>query len=183
MSIADRERWEERHRTRSLLTPRESVRSILPPPSNGAIALDLACGQGRHSGPLLQLGYRVVAFDVSLQALRRAPAPPARSPHYLAIQGDADAWPFAENAFDAIVQVDFLDRALFSILCGSLKRGGFLLIDTFLNQGHRNAEGPSRSDFLLSEGELPGALPELRMLQYEEHRGASARAVYLGRKP
>jgi ubiquinone/menaquinone biosynthesis C-methylase UbiE len=68
MSIDDRERWNERHLRRIGLTPRPSVLQ-LPPAATGQVALDVACGQGRHVLALAQRGYDVVAMDISTVAL------------------------------------------------------------------------------------------------------------------
>jgi SAM-dependent methyltransferase len=106
----------------------------------------------------------------------------AEEDNLLPVQADADAWPFAASAFDLVVQVDFLDRSLFAPLRDSLCRGGLLLIDTFLDQGRRNLEGPSRPDFLLAAGELPRAFADFELLRYDERRGDSARATLLARK-
>jgi SAM-dependent methyltransferase len=148
----------------------------------GAVALDLACGQGRHAAALHRAGYAVVAMDVSMRALRHACANADTRGGILAVQADADAWPFAQGSFDLVVQVDFLDRRIFPLLGESLRRGGLLLIDTFLDRGHRNAEGPSRPEFLLSPSELPGAFPDFEILRYEETGDATSRAAFLGRK-
>jgi tellurite methyltransferase len=98
------------------------------------------------------------------------------------VAADADAWPFAPGSFDVIVNVDFLERRLFSDLRRALKPGGLLLIETFLDQGRPNAEGPSRIEFLLAAEELPRAFEDLESLRYEEIRGDTGRATWLGRK-
>ncbi len=180
MSIEDRHRWEEKHLRESHLNARASVLAVPPPSRDGALALDLACGQGRHSAVLSSSGYSVVAMDVARTALvhTRTNAPAA-----MPVQGDADAWPFAHGSFDLIVQVDFLDRRLFPALERSLRRGGLLLIDTFLDQGRRNSDGPSNPDFLLRRGELPEAFSALHIERYDESEGETARAAMLARKP
>lgn len=188
MSIDDRTRWDEKHRRASALTPRDSVLAIPRAQSPDALALDLACGQGRHALALAAAGYRVVAMDGSREGLRRTVEAGAASAtggpdRLLPLQADADAWPFADDCFDAIVQVDFLDRALFPWMARSLRRDGMLLIDTFLDQGRPNAEGPSRPDFLLAPGELARAFPGLRILRCDEVRGETARGMLLARKP
>ena len=182
MSIEDRERWEQRHRDAAVLSPRASVLALPPACSPAAVALDLACGQGRHAVVLRRAGYRVVAMDVSIAALRHARTMLAGDRDILAIQGDADAWPFAPGVFDLIVQVDFLDRSLFPQLRGSLRRGGLLLIDTFLDQGQCNAEGRLRPAFLLAAGELPRVFGDFHVLRYDETRGEGARALFVARK-
>lgn len=185
MSIEDREHWEVRHQTASTLTPLSSVASLPPAGAPGKLALDLACGQGRHSAVLALAGYLVVALDVSRHALRhlRAHLPPVSVPRVFAVQSDTDAWPFAPSCFDLIVQADFLDRRLFPTLAASLRPGGLLLIDTFLDQGRKNAHGPSRAEFLLAPGELRCAFTDLEAVQYTELRGDTARATFLARKP
>ncbi len=185
MSSEDRQRWEQRHLSASTLTPRESVLAVPRASRVDAIALDLACGQGRHVAALCEAGYRVVAMDISMTALghARASLPSARRAHTLAVQADIDFWPFAAAVFDLIVEVDFLERRIFPGLRDSLRPGGLLLIDTFLDQGTRNAEGPSRSEYLLAESELPHAFADFELLRYDESRGATARGIFLGRKP
>lgn len=182
MSIEDRKRWDTRHREFAALSPRASLRALPRAAGPTALALDLASGQGRHSRFLRQAGYRVVAMDVSMQALRHARATLGDDGDLLAVQGDVDAWPLAAGRFDVVVQVDFLDRALFPHLRESLRDGGLLFIDTFLDQGRANAEGPSRPEFLLAAGELPREFGDLELLRYDEVRGKTARAVFLGRK-
>jgi SAM-dependent methyltransferase len=188
MSIEDRTRWDGKHRRVAPLSPRASVLAMPRAASPSALALDLACGQGRHALALERAGYLVVAMDASRQALQRTveafdAAGPGGQDRVLPVQADADAWPFAAEAFHAIVQVDFLDRALFPFMAGSLRRGGLLLVDTFLDQGRPNAEGPSRPAFLLSPGELAGAFPGLHILRCDELRGDTARGILLARKP
>jgi tellurite methyltransferase len=178
MSIEDRTRWEEKHRRASSLSARASVLA-LPPAPDGALALDLACGQGRHSAALLRAGYVVVAMDVAGAGLLHTRS---LAPRAMLVQADADAWPFATGSFDLVVQVDFLERRLFPVLADSLKRGGLLLVDTFLDQGVANAEGPSNPQFLLRRAELPEAFSALQIEHYEETTGPTARASMLARK-
>lgn len=188
MSIEDRTRWDDRHRRRTDLKPRPSVLEFPAATSPDALALDLACGQGRHALTLRRAGYRVIAMDVSRQALQRTVEAhngqdDAEAGRLLALQADADAWPFRPGSFDAIVQVDFLDRTLFPHMLAGLRRGGWLLVDTFLDRGHPNVQGPSRTEFLLAPGELPRAFRDLDIRHYQESDGLTARAVMLARLP
>lgn len=182
MSSEDRRRWEERHRERARLTPRESVLSLPRAARPGAVALDLACGQGRHTAALAAAGYRVVAMDIASTALAHSRATAPHDNTVLYVQADVDAWPFAADAFDLVVQVDFLERKLFADLRRSVRRGGLLLIDTFLDQGRPNAEGPSRPEFLLKAGELRSAFDDFDVVRNDEVRGDTARAVFVGRR-
>lgn len=47
------------------------LNSILTLP-NGAAVLDLACGRGRHSNTLFQLGFKVTGADLSPESIRQA---------------------------------------------------------------------------------------------------------------
>ena len=184
MSNHDRQHWDERHRDAAGLNARASVLALPKAADAAALALDIACGQGRHTLALMRAGYGVVAMDVSMRALHhlRAAAADVGGGNLLAVHADVDAWPFAAGAFDLVVQIDFLDRRLFAPIRASLRQDGLLLIDTFLDQGRRNLEGPSRPDFLLSAGELPRAFPDFDLVRYEERRGDTARAMLLARK-
>jgi tellurite methyltransferase len=180
MSIEDRTRWEEKHGRASSLSPRASVLALPPAPRAGLLALDLACGQGRHSAALVGKGYEVVAMDVARTALEHARR---TAPGSLPVQADTDSWPFRSASFDVVVQVDFLERRLFSVLVDSLRSGGLLLVDTFLDQDRPNADGPSNPAFLLRRGELAKAFGDLRVERCEETEGETARATLLARKP
>jgi tellurite methyltransferase len=182
MSIQDRERWDERHRHVHTLSARASVTALPAATTARSRALDLACGQGRHTLALRALGYSVVAMDVSRRALANLMQNVSGDRQVLAVAADADAWPFAPSSFDLVVQVDFLDRRLFPVLPAALRPGGLLLVDTFLDCGRRNAEGPSSADFLLKPGELASAFRDLEPLRYEERTGDTARAVLLARR-
>lgn len=181
MSIEDRTRWEQRHRSANALTARSAVVALPSAISTGSRALDLACGQGRHSSELVRKGYHVVAMDISHHALVHT-RERAGGKQILPVQADAEAWPFAAAAFDLIVQVDFLDRAAFPLLHDSLRPGGLLLLDTFLFRGRPNAEGPSTAAYLLSPNELPREFAAMEILHYEETDEETARASLLARK-
>ena len=163
------------------LRARASVLGLPAADPPRALALDLACGQGRHVPVLRGHGYDVVAMDVAMHALRAVRAQP-HGAAAMALQADTDAWPFRRASFDLVVQVDFLDRGLFPHIRESLRDGGLLLIDTFLAQERANAEGPSRPEFLLQPGELPRTFGDFTILAYEETRAESARAMLLARK-
>jgi SAM-dependent methyltransferase len=76
----------------------------------GDLVLDLACGTGRHGGPLARRGARIVGLDRSAEYLRRAvatstpttTATPTATPTRLHVQADLRSLPFADGAFDAL---------------------------------------------------------------------------------
>lgn len=181
MSVDDRLRWEERHADARSLSPRESVLALPPPASVGSLALDLASGQARHANALRAAGWDVVAMDVSRNALRHARST-GNGGSLMLVQADVDAWPFLPQSFDLVVQVDFLDRRIFPLLRDGLRADGLLLIDTFLDLGRPNRDGPSRSDFLIRPGELASAFAGMDILRCEETNGETARAILLARR-
>lgn len=78
----------------------------------GARVLDAPCGWGRHTGLLAEAGCVAFGADLSFDLLRRAPAGGAA--HDVAGYAAADirALPFADDAFDAVINV-FTSLGLF----------------------------------------------------------------------
>lgn len=183
MTIQDRTRWEPRHEAQKAGEPRASVTRLAPAPA-GALALDLACGQGRNTRALLAAGYRVVALDISLNALRHLRSLEAGgAARTLCVQADVDCWPLRPAAFDLVVLSDFLDRRLYSTLRAALRPGGQMLIDTFVDLGHPNAEGPSNPDHVLRPRELSRVFRDFEILEDSQQDGPTARALFRARKP
>lgn len=71
---------------------------LLPPP--GGLTLDLACGEGRLSRRLSELGHRVVGVDASPTLVSFAASHDNAEP---AVLGDAAALPFGDEVFDLVV--------------------------------------------------------------------------------
>ena len=118
------------------------------------LALDIASGNGRHSFVMARAGIRVIAVDKSFAAaneLRRAAV--AQKLPVSPVVADMDDFPLGKQRFEAIVNINYLDRALFPKLIEALKPGGVLIADTFLVEqaaiGH-----PRTPAFLLQHGEL-----------------------------
>ena len=126
--------------------------------------LDLAAGSGRNAVFLASRGHRVLAVDVSLEALqtlrRRAPA-------IASAQVDLDRPCFRPGSVDNVVCVNFLDRRLFPEILGWIRPGGVLLYDTFLID-QRAVGHPRNPAFLLERGELLERLSGERVLHYRE---------------
>jgi len=78
------------------------------------------------------------------------------------------AWPYAGRQFDAIVVCRYLHRPLFAALRESLKPGGILIYETFM-QGHEAYGRPTNPDFLLRENELEQVFgTDLAVLAFEQ---------------
>ena len=94
----ERQRWEERHdRAATRSVPSEFVERHarrVAEARPGCRALDLACGTGRHSRLLAELGFHVVALDFARAALARARSEGRR---IRPVQADASALPVVNH--------------------------------------------------------------------------------------
>ena len=168
MSSADHAKWEEAHRGKPPGDAEPFVIEALAMLSHGGLVLDVAAGRGRNSIALAKAGMRVIAADYSSTATRIL-ADAARRQHLpiWPVIADFDKFAFRENGFDAIVNVNFLDRALFPHFARALKLGGLLIAETFLIDqaeiGH-----PKNPDFLLKHHELRELMMGLELLRYRE---------------
>ena len=118
-------------------------------PKNGEV-LDLACGSGRHSKFLADLGYSVLAVDQDIAAVSDLKLA-AVTPKCLNLE--QDVWPLTEIQFSGIVVTNYLYRPHLDQLPAILEKDGVLIYETF---AHGNAEfgKPSNPNFLLNSGEL-----------------------------
>ncbi len=71
--------------------------------------VDLPCGTGRFTGDLGGLGIDVVGCDISSEMMREAARTAAGTDRVRGfVQADAEALPFADDAFDAVVSIRFM---------------------------------------------------------------------------
>ncbi len=127
MSDADRIRWEEKYAAGSHCneTPVRFVAEALVGAPRGR-ALDVACGRGRHAIVLADLGYEVDAIDISPLALEYA-RERAGSRAIRFLESDLDVADLEEQAYQAVVSVDFSSQALAPRLVRALAPGGVLV--------------------------------------------------------
>ena len=156
----------------------------------GARVADLAGGDGRHALPLAARGFEVVLVDFAERALQLAIAAgaagdAARTGRVHAVVADTLALPLRDASFDAIVIVNFLERALFPHLALLLRPGGRLIVETFTVRhldlvAAGRARGPRNPAYMLGPGELPRLVAPLTVDEYAEVEamdGPGARAV------
>ena len=122
-------------------------------------ALDIACGGGANLQWLHERGYAVTGMDGSLRALSLACRQPAGKQFRLIALDLTDA-SFAEEEYDAIVVVHYLNRVLFPRIVRALRPGGRLFYKTF-NQNLLRRRPDFNPDFLLGIGELQHAFRQL----------------------
>jgi SAM-dependent methyltransferase len=126
--------------------------------------LDLAAGSGRNAVFLASRGHRVLAVDVSREALRTLRR---RAPAIDSAEVDLDCPCFRPASVDNVVCVNFLDRRLFPEMLRWIRPGGVLLLDTFLID-QRTVGHPRNPAFLLERGELLDRLSGERVLRHRE---------------
>lgn len=172
---AAREKWNRRYAEKGLEPfpdrPAEWLvenRALLAGPP-GRRALDVACGDGRNARFLAELGFEVVAVDVSdvaISALRAAAA--ERGLDVDARRVDLEAAPLPGGRYDAIVQLNYLQRDLFAPLARALTLGGILLLETVARTHVEELGKPFDARFVLEDNELLRAFPDLLVRHYRE---------------
>ena len=200
---ADASAWDVRHREAVKHTPSEPasiVREWLPLLPQG-VALDLACGTGRHTLLLAARGQSVAAVDWSAAALdilesraREAAFPvrrcdlrglsrmkPGHTIHL--IRADLEQVELPSASFDLILCLQYLQRSLFSQITRALRPGGVLLFETFTVAQLHYAGGPRNPAHLLESGELRTAFPRLQILFYRELSAGQGIASLVAGRP
>jgi tellurite methyltransferase len=187
MSSADRERWNQRYREGDHHTQADAWLDahahILRAPQAGARALDLACGSGRHTLWLAELGYSVDAWDISDVGLELLHAELKRRREAGATlpvttrQVDLETVTIPAQNYDLILDAFFLERRLFPEMIAGVRPRGLLVVRTLL---HRTANEDRNPAHLLAPGELSTRFSDLQILQLEEdpeagHAGIIAR--------
>jgi tellurite methyltransferase len=143
--------------------------------------LDLGCGAGRDAVYLARRGGEVTAVDLLPDALALAEQLAQRSGLYLAtrLMDLRKVHPPADEGYDTILMLRFLERALFPFLVTALRPGGILLLETFCHDPDSDKQiRPSRR--LASQEALrqftSGSQP-LHILEYREYRDQSGKFV------
>lgn len=175
MSLADRERWEERWRSRSheLSEPEPFLVRHVGDLHPGR-ALDVACGSGRNALWLARRGFDVAGIDISETALARL-ADRARA-EGLAVAArcadfdDPDAL-HALGMFDDLVVIRYNPAPeQWRRLLDHLRPGGRILLCSFGLEDHRR--NGTRIEHCLQAEVLEKALAGTRVLVHERFEQA-----------
>jgi SAM-dependent methyltransferase len=167
MSEPQRAQWDDQHRGKPAGDAEPFLSAMLPRIAHG-VALDVAAGRGRNALAIARADIKVVAVDFSVEAMRLLAAT-ARSTHLTIwpVVANLDSFHLKDESFDTIVNINFLDRALFPKFVRALRPGGVLIADTFLVDqaalGH-----PRDPRFLLAHGELRALAAGLEVEEYRE---------------
>jgi tellurite methyltransferase len=168
MSESERASWDEKHRGQPVGEPEPLIVEMIPRIPRGGVALDVAAGRGRNALAIARSGIRVVAVDFSTPAMRTL-AVAARAEHLAVwpVVANLDSFHLKHESLDAIININFLDRALFPEFSHALRPGGVLIAETFTIEqasiGH-----PKDPRFLLGHGELKELVGGLEIEHYRE---------------
>ena len=164
MSIEDRDRWNKKYSTKDKIdeTPINLVKYYHKLAHRG-LALDIACGKGRHSIFLAQNEFEVDALDISSKALESIKNIANIYPREV----DFDNFKIIENSYDLIVCTYFLNRDILDNIKKSLVNNGILIYETFIEDKDSSIE-IQNPNFLLQKNELKDKFNDLEIIFYEE---------------
>ena len=150
MSISDKIKWNKKYKSNPKM-PIDIIDIVkeYAPLVKGKDALDIACGTGRHSKYLANMGFRVDALDISPIALKSLDG----IENITTKEVDFDTYKLQKDRYDLIVCVNFLKRELFSQIYQALKDNGIFIFESFIYHPN-NTKAPSNRSFLLEKGEL-----------------------------
>lgn len=180
----DKTRWNYKHRNVPMpMTPSAIIVKHLNHVTDKR-ALDIACGIGRNTRYIAELGYTVDAVDLSDYALSQIEC----SKRIHTIETDLTHYTIAPNHYDLIVNINYLERKLFPSISQGLKSGGVLIFETFIIAHEEGYSNPSNPDFLLEPNELLHEFRDLEVVFYEERDDVNMQgekvkiASYIGKK-
>ena len=172
MSAEDREKWDQRYREGAYASrnyPSEFLRNRAELLNIGR-AMDLACGLGRNSIYLAELGFEVDAIDVSLVGLEiaREKAKERRLLIHWLNEDLVNDWTIPTQQYDLILMFRFVSSEVLLKLPQLLAQGGALIIEEHLQWPQGNVVGPSGNRFRVKPGELMEGCKELDVLFHYE---------------
>ena len=169
--IEDKERWNTRHVEKPMKHTVSPILANYIKHSKVGNALDLACGTGRNTHFLEELGFRIDAVDLSDYALSQI----RDSKNIKKIEVDLDSYNLEENSYDLILNTNYLNRRLMSQMFDALKDDGVVIFETFIQAHNSPEQGSMNPDYLLEKNELLKAFINLDVIFYEEKDGVNLR--------
>jgi len=191
MSSDDQTRWDRQHSsTAGADQPSSYLRQILESDAwhiPRGIALDVAAGTGRNAIFLAEMGFTVAGIDISTVAIEKARRrADEKSLEISWLQADLEHIELSTDAYDLIVNFNYLQRSLFPQIRRALRPRGHVIFETYLidqqAMGH-----PKNPAYLLDHNELLDHFRSFRVLCYREGKytdggGAAFRAGIFSRK-
>ncbi|MEE8588577.1 MAG: methyltransferase domain-containing protein [Sulfurimonadaceae bacterium] len=162
--LEDKVRWNERHITKPISGNVAKIVEKYTSMATVGDALDIAAGVGRNTHFLAEKGFMVDAIDYSDYALSQI----KNMATINKIEADLDTYKIKFNAYNLIVNCNFLERRHFPQIKEALKEGGLLIYETFIVTHGEGYHQPSNLDFVLRKNELLHAFIGLNIIYYEE---------------
>lgn len=173
MTAADREKWDQKYRQRSLPTALAPApwlvenRDLLPP----GRGLDLATGLGHNAIWLAAAGWEIAACDISTVGLELAAKLAAQ--HGATVDWrccDLDEAPLETDCYDVIVCTAFrIEPPLAARVIDGLRPGGMLVYEAFTRDQLAQPGNHFRDDrFLMTPGEPLARFAPLRVRRYRD---------------
>jgi SAM-dependent methyltransferase len=169
MATKDKIKWDKKYQENSSLLKDRAISTKLEKiitQANVGVALDIACGVGRHSIYLAKLGFSVDAFDISQIAIDKLTQKNISNITTKTI--DLEGFIPLVNHYDFIIMTNYLDRELIPYLARALKKDGLLFIETYM-QHENNSKPMSNPSFMLQKEELKTFFDDkFEVLDYDE---------------
>ena len=162
--IEDKERWNVRHVKKPKKTTVSSILKQYIDNAKVGKAIDIACGTGRNTHFLVELGFSVDAVDLSDYALGCI----RDTPNITKIETDLDSYDLEKNSYDLILNTNYLNRRLMTQMPDALVDGGVVIFQTFIVAHEKPENGSMNPDYLLKKNELLNAFMKLDIIYYEE---------------
>ncbi len=136
------------------------------------LALDLACGVGRHALCLARQGWQVKALDGSAVAIEKLAA--AAASESLPIQPkvqdlEADDFAIEAEGYDLICDCLYLQRNLIPRIQTGVRAGGLAVFVLPMVDDMPGLK-PMNAEFLVWPGEVAGWFKDWEILEYKEER-------------
>lgn len=169
MSSDERLRWDERYASGDYQPSHEQSRIVEEAVRylDSGRCLVVACGTGRNALYLASKGFEVEAVDVSAVAIERARAEAERRRLDVTWRvADVDGLDLGVGRYDLITMIRYTNRDIWPRLVPALSDDGWVVLEQHLKSPRRVA-GPA-NEFRVSPGEMLGAFPGLRVINYLE---------------
>jgi len=172
MVLDDRARWDEKHAEEyATQRPSSFLKEIFEADSwrlPKGRASDIATGKGRNAIFLAERGFQVVGIDISPVALEMARR--SARDKSLAIdwqEADLERIELPKGDYDLVLNFNYLQRPLVPQIKKTLKRGGWVIFETYLTDQSKIGH-PINPDYLLLYNELLDLFRDFRVLYYRE---------------
>jgi len=150
------------------------------------IALDVACGAGRHAVYLASEVFRVTAVDLSAQGLTQARQLAASRNVSIETQQvdlEAEGVDLGESRYDLVAVCFFLHRPLFPALRRAVRPGGLVVYKTYSVDQLQYPGRPRHRMHMLEHNELLREFKGFRVLHYAEEWEGKGTAALIAQKP